>query len=130
VILVGEIRDEETAKIAIRAGLTGMLVFSTLHANDAVGSVTTLANFQINRFLIANALVGSLAQRLVRRTCPKCAKPVRITVALRDMLKLGQKEASGFRPQHGEGCDDCFHTGYVGGSASTSSSTSRRRSAC
>jgi type II secretory ATPase GspE/PulE/Tfp pilus assembly ATPase PilB-like protein len=114
VILVGEIRDEETAKIAIRAGMTGMLVLSTLHANDAVGSVTTLANFQINRFLIANALVGSLAQRLVRKTCPNCSEPVKATKTICDGLHLSAKELDGWNLRHGAGCGQCLQTGYVG----------------
>ncbi|MBZ0270719.1 GspE/PulE family protein [bacterium] len=114
VILVGEIRDEETARIAIRAGMTGMLVFSTLHANDAVGSVTTLANFQINRFLIANALVGSIAQRLVRMICPDCRKEEKIDEATREMLGLSESEAKSFTASRGAGCEACLHTGYRG----------------
>lgn len=114
VILVGEIRDDETAKIAIRAGMTGMLVLSTLHANDAVGSVTTLSNFQINRFLIANALVGALAQRLVRKICPYCSKPVKIDESGINTLSLPQKELKDFDIRKGEGCEHCFYTGYLG----------------
>ncbi len=114
VILVGEIRDEETAKIAIRAGLTGMLVFSTLHANESVGSVTTLTNFNINRFLIANALVGSLAQRLVRRVCEKCAEPIRNKKAAAEALHATPKDVAGFNLVRGTGCEQCFHTGYRG----------------
>lgn len=114
VILVGEIRDEETAKIAIRAGMTGMLVFSTLHANDSVGSVTTLSNFQISRFLIANALVGSIAQRLVRKTCPHCAKPQKVDKTVRKALKMTSKQLTGFNLIKGAGCEHCFFTGYVG----------------
>ena len=113
VILVGEIRDEETAKIAIRAGMTGMLVFSTLHANDAVGSVTTLANFQINRFLIANALVGSLAQRLVRRVCPHCGERIKPDATVRKALGLTQKDFRGYKLMRGKGCRRCLNTGYL-----------------
>lgn len=112
VILVGEIRDEETARIAIRAGMTGMLVLSTLHANDAVGSVTTLANFRINRFLIANALVGSIAQRLVRRICPECSTPVKLTEAMKKALHL--TSTKGFEARRGTGCEHCLNTGYYG----------------
>jgi type IV pilus assembly protein PilB len=114
VILVGEIRDDETARIAIRAGMTGMLVFSTLHANDAVGSVTTLSNFHINRFLIANSLVGSIAQRLMRKVCPKCSKPVKADAASADALRLSTKEMRGYTLRRGEGCEECFFTGYKG----------------
>ncbi|MBK7973113.1 MAG: type II/IV secretion system protein [Deltaproteobacteria bacterium] len=114
VILVGEIRDEETAKIAIRAGLTGMLVFSTLHANESVGSVTTLTNFNINRFLIANALVGSLAQRLVRQVCAHCAESIRNKKAAAEALNVAPKEISGFNLVRGTGCEACFNTGYRG----------------
>jgi type II secretory ATPase GspE/PulE/Tfp pilus assembly ATPase PilB-like protein len=114
VILVGEIRDEETARIAIRAGMTGMLVFSTLHANDAVGAVTTLANFHINLFLIANALVGSVAQRLVRRTCPDCARPAKLDAAARRTLQLGNRDVRDANVLRGEGCEQCLFTGYRG----------------
>lgn len=114
VILVGEIRDEETAKIAIRAGMTGMLVFSTLHSNDSVGSVTTLANFQISRFLIANALVGSIAQRLVRKICPHCSAPRKTDKNIRKALKMTAKQLSGYKLKKGVGCEYCFFTGYLG----------------
>jgi type II secretory ATPase GspE/PulE/Tfp pilus assembly ATPase PilB-like protein len=114
VILVGEIRDEETAKIAIRAGMTGMLVLSTLHANDAVGSVTTLANFQINRFLIANALVGSLAQRLVRKICPNCSRPAKPGKTASESLHVEEEQLRGFKLRQGAGCEQCLQTGYVG----------------
>ncbi len=115
VILVGEIRDEETARIAIRAGMTGMLVFSTLHSNDAVGAVTTLANFHINRFLIANALVGAVAQRLVRKICPECAKSVKLTESVKKALRLSGADAQKhFAMRKGDGCDACLGTGYRG----------------
>jgi type II secretory ATPase GspE/PulE/Tfp pilus assembly ATPase PilB-like protein len=114
VILVGEIRDEETARIAIRAGMTGMLVFSTLHANDSVGSVTTLANFHINRFLIGSALVGSLAQRLVRKICPHCAEPVKPTKSIRLALGITAAQIKEYDLRQGKGCARCFYTGYQG----------------
>ncbi len=114
VILVGEIRDDETAKIAIRAGMTGMLVLSTLHANDAVGSVTTMSNFGINRFLIANALVGALAQRLVRKNCPYCSVPIKGAESGKDALPVSEKELKEFKFHKGQGCERCFYTGYLG----------------
>ena len=114
VILVGEIRDEETARIAIRAGMTGMLVFSTLHANDAVGSVTTLLNFNINRFLIANALVGSLAQRLARKVCDHCRADLPKGTAVAKALGVTTQKLRSFELKHGEGCDECLNTGYKG----------------
>ena len=77
VIMVGEIRDRETAEIAITASLTGHLVFSTIHTNDAAGGITRLVDMGIEPFLVASSLVGLLAQRLVRRPCYECARPVR-----------------------------------------------------
>ena len=75
--MVGEIRDRETAEIAINASLTGHLVFSTVHTNDAAGGITRLVDMGIEPFLVASSLVGLLAQRLVRRLCHECARPVR-----------------------------------------------------
>ena len=75
IIYVGEIRDNETAEIAFRAALTGHLVFSTLHCNDAAGAITRLLNMGMDPFLVASSVVGILAQRLVRKVCPQCAKP-------------------------------------------------------
>ncbi|HRC57298.1 MAG TPA: type II secretion system ATPase GspE, partial [Kofleriaceae bacterium] len=87
VIMVGEIRDRETAEIAITASLTGHLVFSTVHTNDAAGAITRLVDMGIEPFLVASSLVGLLAQRLVRRPCPDCARPVRPSESL--VLELG-----------------------------------------
>ncbi|MCB1152069.1 type II/IV secretion system protein [bacterium] len=114
VILVGEIRDEETARIAIRAGMTGMLVFSTLHANHAVGAVTTLFNFNISRFLIANALVGAMAQRLVRKVCPECQASVKPNDAAARALGVKKEQMKNWNMVRGEGCEECFFTGYRG----------------
>lgn len=112
VVLVGEIRDEETAEIGVRASMTGRLVFSTLHANQAVGAITTLRNFGIQPFLIANSLQGVIAQRLVRRICPYCSVPVELTAEDRQRLQLEDGQAA--TVSRGEGCDACFHTGYSG----------------
>lgn len=100
IVLVGEIRDKETAEIAIRASLTGHLVFATLHTNDSVSSVTRLIDMGIEPYLITSSLIGVLAQRLVRVICPFCKKE----------KILDNGEAT----YYGEGCDYCFGTGYKG----------------
>lgn len=114
-ILVGEIRDEETARIAVRASMTGLLVFSTLHTNDAPGAVTTLTNFHIPSHLIANSLVGVIAQRLLRRNCEHCTKSY--TPARDELLSLGfspQEATRVKRLYRGQGCPSCFQSGYHG----------------
>ncbi|MBZ4684024.1 MAG: hypothetical protein PWP46_1221 [Fusobacteriaceae bacterium] len=100
IIMVGEIRDKETAEIAIRSSLTGHLVFATLHTNDAISSVTRLIDMGIEPYLITSSLIGVLAQRLVRRICPYC--------------KTEKVLDNGEVYWHGEGCEYCFHTGYKG----------------
>lgn len=100
IIMIGEIRDKETAEIAIRASLTGHLVFATLHTNDSVSSVTRLIDMGIEPYLITSSLIGVLAQRLVRVVCPFCKTE--------KVLDNGEITA------HGEGCDYCFNTGYKG----------------
>ena len=110
VIMVGEMRDEETAEIAVRAAITGHLVFSTLHTNDAPGSITRLEDMGVPDYLVADALVGVIAQRLVKRLCPMCKKKSRLTT--KEMEILGIDEPIGiYRPQ---GCQFCNHTGYKG----------------
>jgi general secretion pathway protein E len=114
VVMVGEIRDTETAEIAIRAALTGHQVFSTLHTNDSTGAVTRLLDMGVEAFLISSSLEGVLAQRLVRRICPHCQAPDPVTPIVRERLRiLGASEAGGsyFR---GGGCEDCRGTGYRG----------------
>ena len=110
VIMVGEVRDRETAEIAIQASLTGHLVFSTLHTNDAPSSLTRLIEMGIEPFLVASSVSGVLAQRLVRVICAKCKEPYRPTEALAQELQL---PAAGtlFR---GKGCGTCKQTGYKG----------------
>ena len=112
-ILIGEIRDEETARIAVRASMTGLMVYSTLHANDSVGAITTLRNFHISPHLIANSLQAVIAQRLVRKICARCRVPREVTEADARSLNLSELP-EGFRAYRGEGCADCFQTGYAG----------------
>ncbi|MBI5195754.1 MAG: type II secretion system ATPase GspE [Nitrospirae bacterium] len=111
VIMVGEIRDVETAEIAIHSALTGHLVFSTLHTNDAPGAVTRLVDMGIEGFLVASSLAGIVAQRLVRIICPHCKEPF---VPKTEMLEKIQAETSGITAYHGAGCEECRHTGYKG----------------
>jgi general secretion pathway protein E len=114
VILVGEIRDRETAEIAIHSALTGHLVLSTLHTNDAAGAVTRLLEMGVEEYLLPSSLIGVLAQRLVRTICLKCRAPREISQAFREEIV---REA-GFEPEGdlsiGKGCDECGGTGYRG----------------
>jgi general secretion pathway protein E len=112
VIMVGEIRDLETAEIAIQAALTGHLVFSTLHTNDAPGAVTRLQDMGCEPYLVSSVLSGVLAQRLVRRICQACRAPDHPDPA--SLLALGVTDAAGVELFHGKGCDDCRGTGYRG----------------
>jgi len=112
VILVGEIRDLETAEIAIQASLTGHLVFSTLHTNDAPGAITRLQDMGVEGYLVASVLEGVLAQRLVRRICPACRVPD--TPSQADLDALGIEAPPGTELFRGKGCDECRGTGYRG----------------
>ncbi len=115
IIMVGEIRDHETAEIAIQAALTGHLVFSTLHTNDAPGAVTRLLDMGVEPYLVASSLTGAVAQRLVRRVCPFCAEPVMPEVKFLDALGIAPGDWAGEPPfREGRGCDKCLHTGYRG----------------
>jgi len=112
IIMIGEIRDNETARIAVQAALTGHLVLSTLHTNDAASSITRLVNIGIDAYLIAASLNAVLAQRLVRKICPKCKQPYKVP---KNMCKYVEK--SGVKPDelfHGAGCEYCRGSGYVG----------------
>ncbi len=112
VIMIGEIRDNETARISVQAALTGHLVLSTLHTNDAASSITRLVDIGIDEYLIAASLNAVLAQRLVRKICPKCKKTYQVPESMREYIK-----ASGIRTKkfyHGVGCDDCRGSGYEG----------------
>jgi len=118
IVLVGEIRDSETADIAVRASLTGHLVLSTLHTNDAPSAVTRLVDMGVEPYLVSSCLEGVIAQRLVRRVCSKCAKPSEVDPALLPELETqfgSVPDLSGV--VHGEGCADCNFTGYRGRTA-------------
>jgi type IV pilus assembly protein PilB len=112
VIMVGEIRDKETAEIAIQSALTGHLVLSTLHTNDAVSSLSRLRYMNIEPYLIADSVELVMAQRLVRKICPDCKEEVEVTPQILERLGLpaGEKIAI----YHGKGCDKCYGTGYRG----------------
>jgi general secretion pathway protein E len=118
VILVGEIRDLETAEIAIQASLTGHLVFSTLHTNDAAGAVTRLADMGVQPFLVASSMVGILAQRLIRVLCPECKKPYTPTdeeLALAGITPRIMEQAGNPKVVYrAQGCPACQSTGYQG----------------
>ncbi len=111
VVMIGEIRDVETARAAIQASLTGHLVLSTLHTNDAASAATRLVDMGVEPFLIASSLAGVMAQRLIRRICPKCK-----TTYSPDLTKLPRdfRLASGEQLHRGEGCENCRKTGYRG----------------
>src|SRR5262249_3553381 len=112
VIMVGEIRDAETATMAIQSSLTGHVVFSTLHTNDAASAVTRLLDLGIEPYLVASSAVGVLAQRRVRRVCNKCAEPYEPTALELQWLGVTREQAGGMRI--GKGCESCRHTAYRG----------------
>jgi len=112
VIMVGEIRDAQTADVAIQAALTGHLVFSTVHTNDAAGAITRLLDMGVENYLISSALLGILAQRLVRVICRTCIEPTEVAPALiAEIDNPGQDSIKAF---HGKGCKGCNHTGFSG----------------
>ena len=111
VILVGEIRDGDTAEIAVRSALTGHLVLSTLHTNDAAGAIPRLIDMKVEPFLLSSAMVGVLAQRLVRRICEKCRTPFEPPAELLARLGIGRGKT---KFAHGKGCRACSGTGYHG----------------
>ncbi|MFC4994631.1 GspE/PulE family protein [Rubritalea tangerina] len=113
-ILVGEIRDKETAQIAIQASLTGHLVLSTLHTNDAPGAVTRLVDMGVEPFLVAASLEGVLAQRLVRTICPDCRSPYDPNEAILTQLGVSPHELGDKEFYTGRGCDTCGNSGYKG----------------
>lgn len=112
VIMVGEIRDPETAEISIQAALTGHLVFSTVHTNDAAGAITRLLDMGIENFLISSALLGVLAQRLVRMICEECKELVTLNPVL--LKEMGPWAKPDIKTYHGTGCKNCSFTGYRG----------------
>ena len=114
IIMVGEIRDLETAEIAIEASLTGHLVFSTLHTNDAPGAVTRLVDMGVKPFLVATSLRAAMAQRLLRRVCKECAEPHTPTEAEKRILGLTPEYLANHKFLKGKGCRHCGYTGYKG----------------
>ena len=118
IIMIGEIRDKETADIAIRASLTGHLVLATLHTNDAVSAVTRLIDMGIQDYLVNSSLLGVVAQRLVRKNCPHCSRPTEADPAIIKELQVPQiKDKYGTSPSNftsGTGCEHCANTGYLG----------------
>ena len=114
IILVGEIRDAETAEMAIQASLTGHLVFSTLHTNDAPSSITRLIDMGVQPFLVASSVMAVMAQRLVRRVCPKCSGPYTPDAGELAAVDLTPEMVEGVQFVRGKGCSHCQHTGYRG----------------
>ncbi len=114
IILVGEIRDHETAEIAIQASLTGHLVFSTLHTNDAPSAITRMVDIGVQPFLVASSVIAIMAQRLVRIICPKCKEPDEPAAHEIKAAGLTQDRLVGANFSRGRGCSHCNHTGYRG----------------
>jgi type II secretory ATPase GspE/PulE/Tfp pilus assembly ATPase PilB-like protein len=112
IVMLGEIRDAETADMAVRASLTGHLLLSTMHTNDAASAILRLVNLGIDPYLIAASTIGVIAQRLVRLVCPGCRMPAEVPTALLGELPM-LREARG-RLVSGRGCVRCRYTGYLG----------------
>ena len=115
IIAVGEIRDGETADIAMRAAITGHVVLSTIHTNDAVGMIERLEDMGVEPYLVASAMRGMVSQRLLRKICPTCRKPY--TASPDELRDLGIPEEEGLTLYKGSGCPSCFNTGYIGRTA-------------
>ncbi len=124
IVMVGEIRDKETAELAVQAALTGHLVFSTLHTNNAIGAMARLMDMGVEAFLLAASVNVVAAQRLVRKICPNCVKPTELTKIVEDEIRkqlvgvpddyLEGLDTKNLKISKGEGCDKCGHTGYKG----------------
>jgi type II secretory ATPase GspE/PulE/Tfp pilus assembly ATPase PilB-like protein len=114
IMMVGEVRDLETAEIAIQVALTGHLVFSTLHTNDAVSGVTRLIDMGLEPYLITSSVECFIAQRLVRRICSHCKEPVKLTIEAAKCMGLTPQEAAIAPAYEGKGCPKCKFTGYYG----------------
>jgi len=114
IMLVGEVRDYETAEMAIRSSLTGHLVFSTLHTNDAAGAITRLIDMGVEPFLIASTMIASIAQRLVRRICDNCSEEYEPEPAALEELQADMSQVSNATFCRGVGCEKCRNTGYRG----------------
>ena len=114
IVMVGEVRDPETAETAIRAALTGHLVFTTLHTNDAIGAIPRLKDIGPDPGLVSDALLGVIAQRLVRRVCPHCAEPHIPKPEVLERLGLLSNQINLSQCRQGRGCEQCFGSGYLG----------------
>jgi type IV pilus assembly protein PilB len=114
IVMVGEIRDPETATIAIRGALTGHLVLSTLHSNDAPSTLTRLAELGVEPYISSSAVLGVISQRLVRRLCERCKRPQQIDQANLISIGFTEKEAEDVAPWEAVGCDHCRGTGFRG----------------
>ncbi len=114
IIMLGEIRDLETGETAIRAALTGHLVFSTLHTNDAPGAITRLIDMGLEPFLVASSLLGTMAQRLVRKICDECKEPLDVQEEVLERLGASPDKIAAWKFYQGRGCSRCKETGYAG----------------
>ena len=114
IILVGEIRDRETAEIAVQSALTGHLLFSTLHTNDSAGAITRLLDMKVENFLLSSTLLGILAQRLVRVICSGCKRPIQPEERLLRAMGLPDETLSRVTFFSGEGCEECRNIGFKG----------------
>jgi general secretion pathway protein E len=112
--MIGEIRDAETAEIAIHSALTGHLVFSTLHTNDAAGAITRLMEMGMENFLISSSLIGILAQRLVRINCTHCLEPYNPEPGMLEQMGIPEDEMGTVKIFQSRGCENCANTGYRG----------------
>jgi type IV pilus assembly protein PilB len=117
IILVGEVRDGETAELALKASITGHLVLTTLHTNSAIAALTRLVDMGVEPFLVASSLTCAIAQRLVRRPCPNCARPYTPSTDTLTLLGLRPEDLEGATPMQGAGCPECGLTGYKGRTA-------------
>lgn len=114
IIMIGEIRDQETADIAVKAALTGHLVLSTLHTNDAAGAISRLCDMGVEPFLLSSALLMVAAQRLVRRICTSCKQMVPVTPEILEEAQMKVKKGEEVKIYKGKGCERCFFSGYQG----------------
>jgi len=114
VIMVGEIRDEETADMAVRAALTGHLVFSTLHTNDAPSTIDRLMDMEVPNYLVASCVKLVMAQRMVRKICPNCKTEAKVPRETLQMLGIPEGEIQKVKVYEGRGCAECNNTGFSG----------------
>ncbi len=112
--MIGEIRDSDTATNAVQAALTGHLVFSTLHTNDAVSAISRLLDLGVQPFLVGSTLLGAMAQRLVRTNCPHCLETYKVTADSLRVSGLPVKEDGEIELKRGKGCRQCRNTGFIG----------------